>query len=116
MKESIQLPASILAAMGKLSLARSLEEEAKDLRRQATDTLIYHMEDTNIKKCIDAQGNSVTYIAPSTRKSVNSTKAKEELINRGLPANVIAECFTEATTVTPTAASVRYTPHKKKEN
>jgi len=77
--------------------AKSLETQAKLLKKEADGVLICHMV-CNDEKLIKHSEGTFNYVAPGVSKTLDKKKLKEALVDKGVPVTVITESFEESTT------------------
>ena len=105
-------PDEIENAIHQLAIVKQLEAEAKALKSQAAETLTSYMRSNGIKSLeSDHCQAKVSYTEPSTTSRFSKTKAKQNLLSSGVLADVIEQCFSDATEQSERAGYVTYTPY-----
>lgn len=101
-------------AINSLALAKTMEAEAKSLKKAASETLMTFFIASGTKS-IDSEKSqgTVTYVAPTESKKFDKDKAAQELLYYGVSADAIEESYAKATTTTQRAGYVSFKPYKK---
>ena len=96
-------------AIAQLSMAKELEEEAKRMKKNASETLMSFMERAKLSTLTSTiTPGTVTYVSPTVTKKFNKDTAKANLMLKGVGAAVIQKCFDEATTKSARAGYVQF--------
>lgn len=104
---------AVAVAMEERNEAARMEKEAEALKKSANEALLPLLEAVTEPK-VSMPGVGTVSVTVSSRAQFDKDYAKEQLVLRGCPADVVAGVFTEATTYSPETKSVRFTPEKVK--
>ncbi len=103
----------VMQAIGLRLEAIRLEQRVKKLKEQSDSILMPLMIAHNQHKIRCAMG-SFNYSPAQIVKSVDKTKLKEELINRGIASNIIVEAYQASTRETTKKEYISFRKAKKK--
>lgn len=104
---------AVEVAVEKRQEAARMEKEAEALKNSANEILLPLLECAAEPK-VQVPGVGTVSVMVTSRSSFDKDYAKEQLVLRGCPADVVAAVFMEATTYSPETKSVRFTPEKVK--
>lgn len=105
----LEMNEDVEQAIAQLSMAKELEEEAKRMKKSASETLVSFMERAKLSTLTSTiTPGIVTYVRPTVTKKFNKDTAKANLMLKGVGAAVIQECFDGATEESARAGYVQF--------
>lgn len=100
-------------AVIQLALAKQMQAEIEELKSKAAEVLIPFMSASKTKSLkIDGVEGSVAYVAPSIVKKFNKEKAAQELLSKGVNADVIQASYEAAIKNAPRSGYIKFIVNK----